>query len=69
MVVLLLLVAVVGVGLYRQWFSFGTSRDPDTGQREVQFQIDSDKMKTDADKARTKIGGGAAPAEEVPARK
>jgi hypothetical protein len=39
---------------------------PGHGRREVKFQIDSDKMKTDAEKARTKIGGGAAPAEEVP---
>jgi hypothetical protein len=66
MVLLLLVVAVVGLGWYLKWFSFATSRDAETGQREVKFQIDSDKMKSDADKARQKVGAGAAQAREAP---
>jgi hypothetical protein len=66
MVLVLLVVAVVGLGWYLKWFSLATSRDAETGQREVKIQIDSDKMKSDADKARQKVGVGAAQAREAP---
>jgi apolipoprotein N-acyltransferase len=56
---LLVLVAVVGVGFYREWFSVATSSDPETGRTAVQLNIDQDKMKSDAQKAKQKVTGVA----------
>ena len=53
--VLLLVVAVAGVGYYLEWFTFSTSRDPETGRPAAQISIDQDKMKADAQKAKQKV--------------
>ena len=58
-VLLVLIVAVVGLGYYLEWFSFSTSRDPETGRPGAQLSIDEDKMKADALKAKQKIGAAS----------
>ncbi len=63
-VLLLLVVAVVGLGFYRGWFGFATSSDPETGKTEAQFSIDKDKMKTDVQKTKETVGGVARQAKE-----
>jgi hypothetical protein len=63
-VVVVLLGCVIGLGLWRGWFGFSTSRDPETGQRGVQFNLDPNKMKSDVQKARDRVGGSVSPAQE-----
>jgi hypothetical protein len=63
-VLLLLVVAGVGLGFYRGWFGFSTSRDPETGKTEAQLSIDQDKMKADVKKTKEKVGGVASQAKE-----
>jgi len=54
-VLVLLVIAVAGLGFYLGWFSFSTTRDPETGRPAAQFSIDQDKMKADAQKAKQKV--------------
>jgi hypothetical protein len=59
-VLVLLLVLVVGVvalGWYLEWFQFGITRHADTGKIEGTLNIDQDKIKADAARARQKLGG------------
>jgi hypothetical protein len=51
----LLVVGLGGVGFYREWFHFGKSSDPDTGQTEFKLSVDQEKVKTDVEKARQQI--------------
>jgi hypothetical protein len=67
LVVLLLLVGgVVALGFYRGWFSFETTRDPETGREGAQFEIDRTKIKPDIEKVKQKVGGGGAQAGQKP---
>jgi hypothetical protein len=63
-VLLLLVVAVAGLGFYLGWFSFSTSRDPNSGQSGADLRIDENKMKSDAKKAREKVLGATGQAKE-----
>jgi hypothetical protein len=56
---LLLVVAVVGVGYYLEWFTFSTSRDPETGRPAAHISVDQDKMKADAQKAKQKVNAAS----------
>jgi hypothetical protein len=57
LVLLLVLVVVTGgVGYYLGWFRFSTSKDTDTGERNVEMKVDTNKMKADAEKAKEKLG-------------
>jgi hypothetical protein len=67
--ILLLLIVVVivgvgGVGFYRGWFSVATASDPEGGLTGVQLNIDRDKMKSDAQKAKQTVSGAAGDAKE-----
>jgi len=49
---LLLFVCLVGIGLYRGWFSFSSSsRDPQSDQVNINVSVDTAKVKADAQKA------------------
>jgi hypothetical protein len=61
-----LLVAFLGLGFYLGWFGLTTSRNPETGAVGVELKVDSTRMKADAERARQKVGGGAAQAGETP---
>lgn len=65
-VLLLLVVAVVGLGFYRGWFSSEITRDPESGRQGVQFEMDQNKIKPDVEKAKEKIGGARGQTEEKP---
>jgi hypothetical protein len=56
-VLVLLLAVVIGLGFYLGWFGFSTSRDPETGKSGVQFNIDQNKIKSDAQRARERVTG------------
>jgi hypothetical protein len=59
--VLLILVIVVGaIGFYRGWFSFETTRDPDTGNSGVKFEVNQNKIRPDLEKVKQTVGGGKA---------
>jgi hypothetical protein len=51
-VVLVLVIAVVAVGIYLDWFHFSTGREKDSGKIDVNMTIDQEKMKADAEKAK-----------------
>jgi hypothetical protein len=55
--VLLLVLIVGGVGWYLGWFRFSTSSNADTGNRDVHLNIDTNKIKKDAQNAKEKITG------------
>jgi hypothetical protein len=65
-VLVLLVVGVVALGFYRNWFGFVTTHDPETGREGVTFEVDRNKIKPDIDKVK-KIGGGSTQAGEKPA--
>jgi predicted negative regulator of RcsB-dependent stress response len=50
----LLAAVVIGIGIYRGWFEFSASHDSATDQRSIQLNIDENKVKSDAEKAREK---------------
>ena len=68
-VLLLLVVGFVGLGFYRGWFSFATSRAPQSGPQEVKLWVDQEQMKTDLQKFKQKITGPAAQAKVKTAAK
>ena len=52
----LLLVCLIGIGLYRGWFSFTSAgNDPDSQKINVSISVDKDKIKADAERAKEKI--------------
>lgn len=58
-----LVICLVGIGLYRGWFSFSsTTRDPETNKVNINVSVDADKLRADARKVKTRI------AEEVAQR-
>jgi hypothetical protein len=63
---LLLVGGVIALGFYRGWFSFKTTRDPETGREGAQFEIDRTKIKPDIEKAKQKIGGVGGQAGDKP---
>jgi hypothetical protein len=63
-ILLVVVVAVVGLGFYREWFSFAKTADAETGKTGVEFRIDRDKMKSDVQKARQRISGTPSQAKE-----
>jgi hypothetical protein len=69
LVLLLLVAGVVGLGFYRDWFTFSTSSDPETGKAGVHLGVDPDKMKSDAETARKKISDAVQQPTEQPAGK
>ena len=66
---LVLVVVTGGLGYYLGWFRFSTSRDEDTGERNVEMKVDTDKMNTDAQKAKEKLGSAAEKAKASPEEK
>jgi hypothetical protein len=64
LVVLVLVIAVVvGVGYYRDWFHFST-RGAGTDQPGIEFNINKDKVKSDAEQAKEKAGEAGDKAKE-----
>jgi hypothetical protein len=59
LVLLLLVGAFFALGFYRGWFSFARTHDSETGREGVQFNINSNKAKTDIEKVKEKVGGGS----------
>jgi hypothetical protein len=57
LILVVLAAAFVGLGFYLEWFRIGTSTNPETGETEVKFGINSNKMKEDAAKAKQKVAG------------
>lgn len=57
-----LAVCLVGIGLYRGWFSMSTpSRDPQSDKVNISVSIDAGKVKADAEKVREKIAEKVGP--------
>ena len=54
-VLLLLVVGVAALGFHQGWFSFSTSRDPETGRVGGQLNFDKDKLKSDVEKAKQQL--------------
>jgi hypothetical protein len=55
-VVLIVLIIAVGVvGYYREWFHFGRTADPETGQTEFKLSVDQKKVQGDIEKARHQV--------------
>jgi hypothetical protein len=51
-----LVICLVGIGLYRGWFSLANAaRDPETHKVNISVSVDADKMKADARKVKTRI--------------
>jgi predicted negative regulator of RcsB-dependent stress response len=50
---------VIGIGFYRGWFTFSTSHDSGTDQRSIHMNIDENKVKSDAEKAKEKASEAA----------
>jgi hypothetical protein len=53
-VLLLLVVGVVALGYYMDWFHFSTGGGKDSGKIDVNVTIDEEKIKADAEKAKEK---------------
>jgi uncharacterized protein YxeA len=51
--VLLLLVVVIGLGYYRDWFHVST--DHTERKTDVRITVDKDKVQSDADRAKEKV--------------
>lgn len=52
---IVVVIIVMGIGLYRGWFSFTTSHDaPDDGKFGVKVEVDTGKIKADANVAKKK---------------
>ena len=66
LVLLLLAGGVVALGFYREWFSFGTTRDPEAGREGVQFEVDRKKITSDIEKAKQNVAGGGAQSGKKP---
>src|SRR5262245_34787646 len=58
-VVLLILVAVLGVGAYFAWFHFSVTSDPQKRDVEISMKIDKEKIKSDVEKATKTASEGA----------
>jgi len=65
-IVLVLVVAVAGLGFYLEWWGFSSSRDADTGQKSLHFNVNTNKIKGDTEKAKQKLTGGSKQAKEKP---
>ena len=52
-VLVLLAVAIVGVGLYRGWFEFSTQKSEDKSS--VSITMDKNKIKEDEEKVKEKV--------------
>jgi len=63
-VLVVVVLLLVGLGFYREWFHFGTISNPETGQSGVQMTIDQDKMKADVEKARQQVSPAKAQTED-----
>jgi hypothetical protein len=61
---LLLIVVVVGLGVYLDWFHFSTDKK-DTGAYQVDLSIDKDKIKADTEQARDKARAIGAKAKDA----
>jgi hypothetical protein len=58
MFMIVLLVAVIGLGFYRGWFTFTTDhKDGPDNKVGLHVEIDKDKIKSDAETARNKVRG------------
>ncbi len=51
---LVLVLAVVGVGLYRGWFVVSNHGGTKSNEAGIHIKVDSDKMKEDAENVKTK---------------
>jgi hypothetical protein len=60
-VLLLLVVGVAGLGYYRDWYHFGKTANPETGEAEFKVTIDQQKVKSDVEKARHQVSGQKPP--------
>ena len=52
---LLVVVVVVALGFYQGWWTFSTSKNPETGKKAGEVTIDEKKIKDDLKKAKDKI--------------
>ena len=57
MVLVLLVVGIVALGFYLDWFHFTTTSDPESGKVKSTLEIDQNKIKADAEKAKQKLSG------------
>ncbi len=64
-VLLLLVIVVAAIGFYRGWFTFETTRDPETGNTGVKFEVNQDKLRPDLEKVKQTVGGGKAQGNET----
>jgi hypothetical protein len=55
-IVLLLLVALVGLGFYRDWFHFTREQSPEDGKEAVRLEVNKDKIQQDLNKAKQQAG-------------
>lgn len=65
LLIVLVVVALGGVGYYRGWYNVATASNPETGQRAIQVNIDEDKVKADAQKAKATVSGVTGQAKEA----
>ena len=54
-ILVVVVLLLVGLGFYREWFHIGTTSNPDTGQSGVQVTIDQNKVKEDVNKAKERV--------------
>lgn len=57
----MLAVCLVGIGIYRGWFTLGNAtRDPQTNRVNINVSVDADKVKADAKRVKAKIAAEVA---------
>jgi hypothetical protein len=54
-VLLVIVVLLVGLGFYREWFHIGTTSNPEAGKTGIQVTIDQDKVKSDVERAKQQV--------------
>jgi hypothetical protein len=63
-VMVLLVVGVVALGFYREWFIVEKTSDSQSGRQGVQFEVDRSKLDPDINKVKEKISGSSQPGQK-----
>ncbi len=61
-VLVVIVLLLVALGFYREWFHIGSTSNPEAGQSGIQVTIDKEKVKADVDKARQQVAPSKAEA-------
>ena len=66
LLLLVLVLGMIGVGFYRDWFALSSSSDSETGRTVLQLTIEQEKIKADFQLAKEKVAGPASPVKDQP---